>query len=420
MRAGAGRKSIMFSLSFIQEISQASISDVGDILRRYVQEACAADMRGAANHISESVYSALPEEENAPRILKLDEYAEQVGDPPPAIAEGFLHRNNLILLAGKPKHHKSFIATQILDDICRGRPIFGEFEITTPGPVIYLGMEDNPPEIKKRMQARGMIGLDLPFYCLTGQMLLNDVAGISQLNTLIEGLKLETKPCCVCIDTARHALGVDDWNDASKVVRVLKPLLEFTRKTCMVLLIVHNRKAEGEGGDSISGSNATFSTSDGRISVLSKRKLDNNDVQIEIEVETRSSPGFKRTLVMDTETLHINTLSQQDALKAQSESRAEERREWYMNIVKFISESSTRQATTQQVSDGLGIQPRWTSTLMSETLGKGFIEKTGESVAGSGRPAPLYRATIKGGLLLTADTYSLKEPKEVLVETEDI
>ncbi len=52
----------------------------------------------------------------------------------------------------------------------------------------------------------------------------------------------------------------------------IRPIREFAREHCSVLLIAHNRKAASDdGGDEISGSNAFASSVDGWISAIYNR-----------------------------------------------------------------------------------------------------------------------------------------------------
>src|SRR5689334_5649174 len=47
---------------------------------------------------------------------------EDVGELPPMLIEGLLPDRSLFLLAGKPKAGKSFLALDIADAVCQGKP----------------------------------------------------------------------------------------------------------------------------------------------------------------------------------------------------------------------------------------------------------------------------------------------------------
>src|SRR5262249_20647978 len=61
----------------------------------------------------------------------------------------------------------------------------------------------------------------------------------------------------VVLDTLAHFWDVDDENDNAKVLRAMKPLLQFARDSeAALLLIHHDRKTGGQGGRSIRGGRA--------------------------------------------------------------------------------------------------------------------------------------------------------------------
>ena len=101
----------MPSQQFVTELSQTSVSELADILTRYVREACALDPASAAQALASAIYSALPEDEDAdpPRLLKVADFMNEIGDPPPSLVPDFLPAKKLICLSGAAKQGKSLV-----------------------------------------------------------------------------------------------------------------------------------------------------------------------------------------------------------------------------------------------------------------------------------------------------------------------
>jgi len=381
--------------AFLAEFKELSPNNFLNLTLAQFAEMFPPEMREvSADLFISGIQALVPSKDDGVQLLQIDDFAESVGDPPPAIAKGFLSQKDLILISAKPKMCKSFLAMQILDDIARGRKILGKWEIEQQGAVVYLGMEDNPQEIKRRMMARGMIGHDLPFYAITGKMNLGNQEGIKKLKVMLD--KLPEPPITICIDTARVALGIEDWNNPAEVTKKILNVLELARERCLVLLIAHNRKADGDGGDKISGSNAMQSNVDGYLIVDSKRTLSNGNVVLDLEMETRSEVAQKFSVEMDTETNIMHVLSEEAQKQANADKRSAERKSWYLKVAKVFDANGDM--TVIGLSDALGIKYDFAYQLVAEMAEMDDLAKTGkkERNGDKGRPSPLYTLTERG------------------------
>src|SRR5690606_11474648 len=71
----------------------------------------------------------------------------------------------LTILAGRPKVGKSWLALSIAQAVAAGGVVLGKQ--VEPGPVLYMGLEDNPRRLQSRMQQQGWpLGLAARFLAI--------------------------------------------------------------------------------------------------------------------------------------------------------------------------------------------------------------------------------------------------------------
>lgn len=94
----------------------------------------------------------MSETPEAPAMPKLWTGTELAGHffPEPKWAIPNLICEGVTLLAGPPKVGKSWLSLAWALDVAEGRPVFGE--PVTPGPVLYLALEDTPRRLQHRMK----------------------------------------------------------------------------------------------------------------------------------------------------------------------------------------------------------------------------------------------------------------------------
>jgi len=158
------------------------------------------------------------------------------------------------LLAGKPKTGKSTMARCLALDVARGRPWLG-FK-TTPGPVIYLGLEEKKEEVRAHFRALGARGED-------AILLLFGAAPREALGWL-QGEVTNHKPLLVIIDPLFRLVRVTDVNDYAVITTALEPYQTLARASGACVLLVHHlgKSERSDSGDSVLGSTAIFSAVD--------------------------------------------------------------------------------------------------------------------------------------------------------------
>ena len=387
----------MPSQQFISELAQTSVSDLADILVRYVREACALDPAGAAQTLSSALYSALPDDEDAdpPRLLNVADFMDEIGEPPPSLVPDFLPSKKLICLSGAAKQGKSLVGLEFLHSVSTGRQLMGRFPLDEIGTVAYFGLEDGGHEIKARLMQRGIMDVE-NFYVCWQSFDMAVPQGLETFQRLIKGLP--EPPSLIIIDTAREAFRVRDWNDASLVSAAINPLRKWAHKNCTVILITHNNKDKfASGVNKISGSGALVSSCDSYMILENQKVLENNDLRWDWEMAGRGMKTTKYVLQMDTNNLHVRILDGGEVDAAKQEDRLAERKTWYGKVGLFVYECDAHRATVKQVSEALDIKYDFASSLVQEMKTAKDLFKTDHTLPNPmGRPAPLYELSVRG------------------------
>ncbi len=248
-------------------------------------------------------------------------------------------------------------------------------------------MEDWQYEIANRLLQRGMRAGDRrAFHLCTARLPLGRSESIPDLERLIQPVH----PALMVIDTAREALGISDWCNPAEVVEKIRPLREFARAHCSILLIAHNRKAEGEGGDEISGTNAFTSSIDGWLSCFKREVLANGNLRLSIRREGRCGMRGEFVVEMDTRTLRFTALTEEQL----SEARPDAHQERYLSVLHLMAQNDNR-ATAIMISERLEIDLRLAQRVLKEMASRQWICDNGERAGDTGR-AIVYELTEEG------------------------
>ena len=136
--------------------------------------------------------------------------------------------------------------------VARGEEFLGR--TTTPGPVIYLALEEKISEVHAHFTKMGAVDEDIILHFGS-----SPEDAIQKLHEAIS----QHKPVLVIMDPLLRFIRVRDANDYAEMTRALEPLLQMARLSGAHILCVHHAgKGDREGGDSILGSTALFGTVD--------------------------------------------------------------------------------------------------------------------------------------------------------------
>lgn len=344
-------------------------------LRRYLTERYLREDRPTAvNAFVAGLWSLLADDETPemPRLMGLSEFLDSIGEPPPAMVEGFLPANKLICMSGNAKEGKSLVVMQILADICRGGKMLGRFDVVTSGPVVYFEMEGGPFELKERLTLRGNIDDEGYYVCAVPLDMHGDVGWGTYLSLIEE---LPAPPSLVVIDTAREAFGsIKDWNDAALVGPALKRIRNWSHKHCTVILICHNNKDKfASGVNRVSGSSALVSSTDVVAILTNQKVLETGDLRWDYEIGGRGVKKASYKLQMDTHTLHVRCLDDDEASKAATEDsikgRVAMKRQFleYSKPLEFF--------TPMTVANAFEVSAQYARELLNEMAREGVLKK---------------------------------------------
>ena len=175
----------------------------------------------------------------------LAELKHRTQEPVKCVADGLLKRGGLSILAGDPKAGKSLTARTLTWAVATGHLWLGRK--TTPGPVLYLALEEDQDDVEAHLWQMGLSETDP----VTVVYERPQVGAVPKLKRLVTRLQ----PTLVIVDTLFLLMDFEQVNDYGEVTRKLKPLLDLARTSrAHIMLVHHTRKSGGEHGQDTLGS----------------------------------------------------------------------------------------------------------------------------------------------------------------------
>jgi len=238
------------------------------------------------------------------------------------LVEGVLPTGGFSVLASKPKVGKSTIARNLAKSVARGELFIGR-KVNT-GPVIYLALEEKRNEVKRHFRDMGATGEE-EIFIFAGSA---PVDALMQIREIAE----ERHPALIIIDPLFRMTKVKDGNDYVAVTQALEPILRLARDTgAHVLCVHHTGKGDRQGGDSVLGSTAIFSSVDTlmimkryehyrTIHTIQRYGEDIEETTLQFDKESRMVEIGKAKQDEDTSTLKTSI---QEFLSSQSETKTE-------------------------------------------------------------------------------------------------
>lgn len=152
-------------------------------------------------------------------------------------------RSSVGLLGGPAKAFKTWVAAELALAVATGAPAFGRFAAPDPGPVVFFGAEDPPPDLRLRFdgiaRARGLDLAKAPLLLLdVAQLRLDDQVHLRRLHCTVA----RHKPRLLVLDPfVRLVAGLDE-NSARDVSAVLGALRTLQREHEVTVLLVHHMR----------------------------------------------------------------------------------------------------------------------------------------------------------------------------------
>ncbi len=327
-----------------------------------------------------------------PILKTAEDLIAEAGCLPPMLIDRLLPDRSLVLLTGKPKAGKSFFALDLADSICRGVPALHNLDVSNPGPVIYLALEDGRIELARRLAQRRFQAANYQLFFIDEPFSLTEPVHFARFRKQVEAVR----PRLIVVDTAAEALDIRDWINRSEILAKIAPIRGLARAICTVLLIAHNRKADGDMGDEIDGSNALAGAVDGWISAYKTERRPNGNLRLFLRLEGRGGVGHEIVAEMEhtslTFTLILPEEVESDAEAARARQRVYKREERY-TIARGKLRDLGGQAHIAQLAAAMGESYKIAWAVIREMEANAVVEEIQPSKSShtAGRRPPEYR-----------------------------
>ncbi len=192
--------------------------------------------------------------EKRSRFYPLDLTEQSTQKEPEWIIPGLIPAKGLVVIYGKPKSFKSFLALDLALGIAAGEETFQHTPVQAP--VVYAAGEGEANIARKHVPAwriaKGLSEKDFPFYVVPR---VPRVIITEETNELVAQIKARgIRPSVVIIDTMARSIGGLEENSA-KDVGVFVAACDYIREQlgCTVIVVHHSGK---DGAKGSRGSNA--------------------------------------------------------------------------------------------------------------------------------------------------------------------
>lgn len=188
------------------------------------------------------------------RFVPIAEVAASCAAGPTWIWQGYLAAGTITLLAGRPKVGKSTLVFELMAAIGEGRPCCGR--ATRRSRIVILSEERASTFADKARRTTWPDGIEV--------LLHHSAYGVGWPEIVRQAAEQARADGLLIVDTLADfaELPADTENAAGAVQTAVRPLQEAAARGCAVLVVAHQRKAAGEHGEAIRGSNALTATVD--------------------------------------------------------------------------------------------------------------------------------------------------------------
>jgi 5S rRNA maturation endonuclease (ribonuclease M5) len=288
-----------------------------------------------------------------------------IADAPPEPAwiwEGYVAPGEVSLIAGRPKVGKSTLVFGLIAAILHGRPFVGR---STRGRGVLLLTEEGATTFAEKARAFGIANHPRFHVLLRRQVQASWPEVVGQARAYCREHDLDV----MIVDTFDKWAGLrgDDENKSGPVLQALDPLMQASGDGLAVIVVSHQRKAAGDHGEAVRGSNAITGT-----------------VDVIVEIERVADVAHARALVGTSrhtatpEELAVELTDDGyvdrgdvDALKGRLEGD------------QIMAVLSTQPVTSKEIAEATEIPEATVRRRLDELHGDGRVERTGEGRKGS-------------------------------------
>ena len=264
----------------------------------------------------------------------------------------------IVILAGRPKKGKSYLATLISVQLAGGHDVLGQYEVDHPVKTVYFTLEDGPELMKDRITK--MSPKPLPHLRIVTKTATIADGFMDDLGWLIdEGYKVFVVDVLTKIET-RSKEGAKTYGEVYEMFEALQE----KRKThdIAIIFVYHTRKMKGESDEeTIMGSTGYSAVTDANW-VL---KVDSDEEIAALTIDAKRMRS--RTIEMKTAFEGMGWTVQSDGRKDQL---TKEEREVIDTMIEDFPE-----ATPNQLANALGINRNTMVQRLNRMWKRGHIDR---------------------------------------------
>lgn len=167
-------------------------------------------------------------------LLTFEQLSRKAQEHTKWIIEGMLRESGLMLIAGRPKAGKSYLAANLAISVAGNRSFLGRQ--CEQGSVLWVGLEDPIAETVDRFEMLDAEGL--PIFFKTG-----DGFPIDQRDAWLRQIVDGHRPSMVIIDTIGRFANIEDVNDYTAVTRATQVFLDLRNQFGTSFVLLHHNNA---------------------------------------------------------------------------------------------------------------------------------------------------------------------------------
>jgi predicted ATP-dependent serine protease len=281
--------------------------------------------------------------------------------------KGYVYKGSSALIAGKPKVGKSSVVFGLVRAMMNGATEFLGEPIAKDCPIVYVS-EESPGTIKDKLPAHG------PMTIMTREQAWPPPSWPHLCAQALAEAKRQGAGLII-IDTLRKWAGfaTDKEKDASAMQSVISVLDQAMNEGIAVIILHHQRKAEGENGDAISGTNALAGAVD---SVIEVERVEDGGRHRVLLTESRWGRSGDVLLFEKHADDHDYDVIGHCESKREAAALAVEGR-----VLEYVEQHPD--VATQEVKDSIAVRADTVAQCLKRLSSDGRLLKDGKGVAGS-------------------------------------
>jgi 5S rRNA maturation endonuclease (ribonuclease M5) len=314
---------------------------------------------------------------------------------PDWIWNGYVAPGEVSLIAGRPKVGKSTLVFGLIAAVLHGRPFAGR---QTRGRGVLLLTEEGVTTFAEKARVFGIETHPRFHVLLRRRTQAGWLEVVAEARTYCRKRELDL----LVVDTFDKWAGLrgDDENKSGPVLQALEPLMQASGDGLAVIVVSHQRKAAGDHGEAVRGSNAITGT-----------------VDVIVEIERVADVAHARALVGTSR--HSST-PEELAVELTDDGYVDrgdvETLKGRLEANRIVAVLSTEPVTSKEIAEATEIPEATVRRRLEELHGDGRVERTGEGRKGSPYRWKMLSATANP---LVAERKNGGPPEEVAPDWAD-